>query len=384
MSSINPSFNVHNNHQLQQRQQNYVLDRKLLTVHSDDRDICKWPRSNHFEIRIPEQYLNIQSMRLVEVVMPANYYTFSNQYQNTKLSFRLIPKDSASPFYVALASTQLFTIEIQDGFYCPEELVHELENRMNDAVTQHLADSGVLPANLPYNKMKVYYDNVGQKLWFGNTEDEFILEFDTRQPYDLSNCEQPVVWDQYTKWGLPSYLGFERKRYPAQSSDYPIQFQYVSGGTTWISPAAPVPPAPLLPVWFVQAPLTIKILGEKCIYMEVDKYNSYDELEPYSQHTSNMYNNDYNGKVDSAFAKIPITTAPHGEVFDSRNGFLQNVTHFEPPLERLQKLKFKFRYHDGRLVDFQDFPFNFTLEFNMLKNEIGKCYSVRVPHLYNL
>ena len=53
-------------------------------------------------------------------------------------------------------------------------------------------------------------------------------------------------------------------------------------------------------------------------------------------------------------------------------------------LERLQKLKFRFRYHDGRLVDFQDFPFNFTLEFNMLKNEIGKCYSVRVPHLYNL
>ena len=255
---------------------------------------------------------------------------------------------------------------------------------MNDVVRQWLATEFLITTP-EYDHMKVYYDNVAQKLWFGNTHESFSLDFDVRQEYDLSNCEQPVVWDQYTKWGLPSYLGFEKKKYAATEYITPIKFQYVSGGTTWISPAAPSPPtAPVMPVYAVEAPLTIKILGEKCIYMEVDKYNSYDELEPYSQHTSNMYNNDYNGRVDSAFAKIPITTAPHGEVFDSRNGFLQNVTHFEPPLERLQKLKFKFRYHDGRLVDFQDFPFNFTLEFNMLKNEIGKCYSVRVPHLYNL
>lgn len=383
MSRINPSFNVHNNHQLQQRQQNYVLDRKLLTVHSDDRDICKWPYSNNFEIRLPEQYLNIQSMRLVEVVMPANYYTFSNQYQNTKLSFRITPTDTSSPSYTVLASNnEAFQIQIQDGFYCPEELVHELENRMNDAVTAFLAANHL---SIEYTNMKVYYDNVAQKLWFGNIKDEFSLEFDTREPYDLSNCEQPVVWDQYTKWGLPSYLGFERKKYIGTPYTTPIKFHYVSGGTTWITPAVPANPGdPIEPVFAVEAPLTIKILGEKCIYMEVDKYNSYDELAPYVEQTSNMYNNDYHGRVNSAFAKIPITTAPHGEVFDSRNGFLQNVTHFEPPLERLQKLKFRFRYHDGRLVDFQDFPFNFTLEFNMLKNEIGKCYSVRVPHLYNL
>ncbi len=291
MSTINPSFNVHNNHQLQQRQQNYVLDRKLLTVHSDDRDVCKWPHANHFEIRLPEQYLNIQSMRLVEVVMPANYYTFSNQYQNTKLSFSLTPRDNTDHFYSALLSkTTPFQIQIQDGFYCPEELVHELENRMNDVVRQWLADTfGITSPE--YDRMKVYYDNVAQKLWFGNTKDEFQLNFDWRQEYDLSNCEQPVVWGQYTKWGLPSYLGFEKKTYESTEYSTPIKFQYVSGGTTWISPSPSGDP-----VYAVQAPLTIKILGEKCIYMEVDKYNSYDELNPYSQHTSNMYNNDYNGR----------------------------------------------------------------------------------------
>ena len=30
------------------REQNYVLDRKLVSIHSEDRDITKWPNSNTF------------------------------------------------------------------------------------------------------------------------------------------------------------------------------------------------------------------------------------------------------------------------------------------------------------------------------------------------
>ena len=66
------------------REQNYVLDRKLLTVHSEDRDITKWPNSNTFEIMLPEQLLNVQSMRLVQATLPATFFTFMNDYQNTK------------------------------------------------------------------------------------------------------------------------------------------------------------------------------------------------------------------------------------------------------------------------------------------------------------
>ena len=118
--------------------------------------------------------------------------------------------------------------------------------------------------------------------------------------------------------------------------------------------------------------------------MEVDKYNSYDELYPFSQETSSFYNNDYGGRVKSAFAKIPMTIYPLGELFDSRNGLLQNLTHYDPPIERISKLKFKFRYHDGTLVDFQKFPFTFSVEFNQLKNEINKKYNVRIPCTYQL
>ena len=97
-----------------------------------------------------------------------------------------------------------------------------------------------------------------------------------------------------------------------------------------------------------------------------------------------MYNSTYGGIVNSAFAKIPITATPLGEFNDSRNKFLQNVTTFDVPEEKVSKLVFIFRYHDGRLVDFGNNRFNFTIEFNCLKNEIARSYNVRVPLAYTL
>ena len=45
-------FNVNQNNPLIDREQTYVLDRKLLTIHSEDRDYAKWPNANHFEIQL--------------------------------------------------------------------------------------------------------------------------------------------------------------------------------------------------------------------------------------------------------------------------------------------------------------------------------------------
>ena len=71
-------FSLGNSKPLIQREQNYVLDRKLLTVHSEDRDTTKWPNANTFEIMLPEPILNVQSMRLVQATIPGNFFTFSN------------------------------------------------------------------------------------------------------------------------------------------------------------------------------------------------------------------------------------------------------------------------------------------------------------------
>ena len=119
--------------------------------------------------------------------------------------------------------------------------------------------------------------------------------------------------------------------------------------------------------------------------MEFEKYNSIDELRPYPNNTNDTYNNDYNGRVNSAFAKIPITNSCNvGQIIDSRNGFLQNVSQYNPPIDKIRKVKVTFRYHDGRLVQFKDSNFSFTIAFNQLRDEISRDYDIRVPQEYLL
>ena len=76
---------------------------------------------------------------------------------------------------------------------------------------------------------------------------------------------------------------------------------------------------------YIAAPLSFNLSGETCIYVEVDKYNSYDELYPYNQSSrQNFDNNAYSGKTNSAFAKIPIKVQD-GNSFDSRTFYLHNL-----------------------------------------------------------
>lgn len=393
MSNFNPTLNKYNlnqNHQLSQRQQTYYLDRKLVTIHSIDRDINKWPSSSLFEIQLPQAMCNVSSIRLVEIKLPANYYNFSGSNQNNKMSFSFDTVNinwsgGSSPnpaIYAILANATRFTIEIEPGFYNPDQLANELQNRMNLAVTEYLATNGI---SYNYQNFVVYNDIVGMRLWFGNNCDSFVLNFSVQEFYEITICEQPIAYHRYEQWGMPAFIGFDKKQdYISDSSTNSLRFCWAGSDLSsciWLEPStSPVSSN----VYFVEPPLTYNLFYLNNLYMEIDKYNQMDELYPYSERTSDLYRNDYGGIVDSAFAKIPMTTYPYGQIFDSRNGFLQNMSTFETPLERIQKLKFKFRNHQGQLIDFANFPFDFTLEFYCLKNEIGKNYEVRIPFTYTL
>ena len=74
---MNNSFNTHTNHALIQREQTYVIEKKLLTVHSEDRDFTQFPNSNHFSLAIGESMNNVESMRLVSYAFPNNCYNIS-------------------------------------------------------------------------------------------------------------------------------------------------------------------------------------------------------------------------------------------------------------------------------------------------------------------
>ena len=127
----------------------------------------------------------------------------------------------------------------------------------------------------------------------------------------------------------------------------------------------------------------IDIFGEQAIYMELDKFNSIDEMEPYSENTMGIYDSDVNGKVKAAFAKIPILQTQFTQQTDNVNNNLMNISHYDPVIERIDRLRFKFRYHDGRLVDFRCVPFNFSIEFNCLRDRQDKKMAIFVPPLYN-
>ena len=344
------------------REQNYVLDRKLLTVHSEDRDISKWPNSNEFEIILPQQLLNIQSMRLVEVETPPNLYVFSNLYQNTKM--------------VITQGATNTVITIKEGTYTALQLAQELQNKLTSLT------------------IEVHYDSISQKYIFIDTAPSASFNFSFNTVIDYSyNCltnkgtpDPENIFNRPLNWGLGYYLGFNKKLYT--SINTPTLSYYDSLTNTILTTGSN---------YYIVSDFAINIDGDKCMYMEVAKYNSYDELYPYNQSnfdhnsSSNIQlvnsNNSNSGKIKSAFAKIPLNKKyglGDGFMFESRNIGLENITHFEPPLERLARLKFKFRFHDGRLVDFQQNPFDFTIEFNMLRDEMGKQYNVRIPLTYTL
>lgn len=318
---------LQNDTPLRTTSQNMSLKQKLITVHSYDRDIKKWPNSNNFEIRLPNPVSNIHSMRLITISLPNNQYVFSNEYQNTKLSFE--------------ASGGTHNIEIAEGFYTPIQLANELENKMNRE------QSG----------FEVKYNEVSNKMMFGKTDGSFNLLFGKQETYILS-CGQKNVWNNYLRWGLGAYLGFEKKTYESENDSVYLDHEDVTFPADTGSDRN-----------YITAPNNLDVFGEDIIYMEIDKCNTIDELEPYSENTSGLYNNDYRTKTNSAFAKIPCVASPFSELHDSAGGgFIKNWVIFDPYIDTLSKLKFKFRYHDGRLVDFKNLPFSFSIELNVLSD----------------
>jgi len=363
--------NVYTEHPLIERQQSYVLERKLVTIHSEDRDVCAWPSSSLFEITLPQQLTNVQSIRLIESNFPSVNNVFTNANQNTKMTFYLTTTGNT------------YTITIDEGFYSPNQLANELTNKMNQAVSSI------------YNEFVVIYHEVNQKIWFGNKSETFKLIFNASQDYSTGtgsgsgtyeNCKvlppNELSACMSTKWGLPYYLGFNREEYsnPIPTTD-DLNYEYKKATDvdyTWLQVTGSGTGH------YIVAPNVISIFGETAFYMDLFKYNDMDELMPYPRRTNANADNSYGGRVNNAFAKIPILGIPVSQYFDSRNSMLQNMSQFFPPLERLSKIKIRLRYHDGRLVDFSNCDFNFTLEFDLYRDEMARDIRLRIPAQYRM
>lgn len=371
------NFVLNSNHPIIEREQTYFLDRKLVTIHSIDRDINKWKNANHFEIDLPSTLNNVYSIRLISANLPNNNYSFSHNYQNTKISLKLTSDilggggsgtehDAITVFY----NNNFSTVQIDEGYYTPDELANELENKLNSQISNDIGFN--------YDKFSVKYDKTKYKYFIINTRDNFTFYFNNQESYDGLDCGQKIVWNQYANWGLPYNLGFEKEIYSSFSTNTGENLSFSYDNTTYI----PSGDNASQNIKFTGSINCIDILGHDCIYLELDKYNSIDEINPYSEQTNNIYNNDYNGNVNSAFAKIPLFKEPFTRI-TTGDTMINNITFFKIPIPTLKKLKFKFRFHDGVLVDFKNLPFSFTLEINQLVDEQHRSYHLNIPYVFS-
>jgi hypothetical protein len=416
--------NIFNNHPLIPNSNQYNFEAKFLSVHSEDRDIIKYPRSSEFEITLPQDYLNVVSTRLHSWSFPANYNVFSIVNNNVTFVFKFLklynPGENnvhdvlTEGIFAALNSYigKEYVIEIETGFYNTLQMPVELTNKLNEAVTKQIQQFFDDPANSDYeeakllfkkyNRFKVVYNSVSQNMWFGNSADQFVLANGSNDYYKAgyldSECIRKNILPEAVNWGLPSYLGFAKCESTAYSGKEYLEtsngsinysqniaelsnnvfvprFYYgdaiLGSGDDgfWLLPSDPG-----ATVYFLQAPFKINFMGPAYIYMEIDGMNTIDETIPWNLNKFTAHTNQTNGVVNSAFAKIAVPTTPISQWFDASPG---PYKYWTPPAERISKLKIKIRYHNGQLVEFGKFEYSFMIEINTLTPQQQRSNSIR-------
>jgi hypothetical protein len=401
-------YNVNTSHPLIPSSQEYIFYKKYVSIHSEDRDVLKYPKSSEFEIELPEDYLNVVSMKLVQWTFPANYETFSGLSGNILLAFRIsnpynpgefnVTDDYNYRIFEALYNSEpTYTFIIEEGFYNPIQMSTELTNKFNHVVTLRITEYfekqiiaypndgwditlSEFISNGGYTRFIVVYNSVSLKLWFGNRADSFVMLNEVGAVSAIfsnticSNARQSLP--DFSSYGLPAYLGLARCNQESISGFSLLDIansSKVNGKTVPRFYYGDVTPGDngywLLPldlsgceVHWVEALWKLNIMGEPYVYMEIQGQNCLDETKPYNVSKFTLENNQTNGVVDSAFAKMAVPTTPLSQWFD-RDSLPYKF--YNPPAERIRKLKFKIRYHNGQLANFGVFNFSFLLEFTL-------------------
>jgi hypothetical protein len=374
----------------------YEEEHFYVSIHSEDRNVLKYPNSGDFEIEFPRDYYNVSKLDVSELALPINIDTFSTLFNNVFLTFQINepynpanPPTPTAPFAVTGLQSIIFAglnayigtdflIKIEDGFYSVDQITTELTRKMNFAVTRYL-EKYIRENNLNlyeefkdsggYNDFLVVYHYVSQRLWFGNTSSGFIItndsDFYTKQELNFNSfCVNSGRFPQFVNWGLPNNLGFTRVptvSRPSKNNGKDVRFYYgdvVSGDDGyWLTANTSVNPG-CIP-WYVEAPLKINILGEAYIYLLIDGWNNIDVTYPYNNDAYTRQTNETNGMVEYAYGKIPVGSTPVSLSYCS--GFF-NPKVFEPPVNKIRKVKVSFYYHSGIKVDFNNMPFSVTFD----------------------
>jgi len=249
--------------------------------------------------------------------------------------------------------------------------VYLTANSLTDLLTQFNEQGG-------YTKFVIVYNSVGQKIWFGNTSDEFMLANEAVSLIgtlaDNLFCASKAQLPEFDNWGLPANLGLSRCNTTAISikdsvtgEPFTPRFFYgdVNAGDNgfWL---VPDPTLTNSVVYFIEPPYKINLMGPAYFYMELIGNNCIDETSPYTVNKFTLSTNITNGITNSSFAKIGIPSTPISQWFDKDS---LPYKMYWPPADRIRKLNVKFRYHNGQLVNFGAFPYSFAIEFTQLQSQ---------------
>jgi len=361
--------------------------KKYVSIHSEDRDMLKYPSSSMFSIDLPSDIINVEAIRLVDWTFPANYNSFSKSLQNTIIKFKI-----NNPFNPQLTSTLFsnvyedsyialfynkdyeYTIEITEGFYNPEQLSNELTNKFNEAVTNKLktffeenqmnvafkdfnfATSINSIQQQKYEDFIFAYDEVKQKIMIGNRKDGFTI---ANSSLFEKTYLQKRNFKEFNNWGLPAHLGLNMTDdiSTEQTNTLP-RFYHIKGNDGYWLPSY----GDDVKVHFIEPKEKINLFGPSYFYLECTGLNCIDETSPYEMNEFTLTNTSTNSRVRSALAKIPIPCTPMSQYFDSNTNYVVAVD----KRSRIRKLSFKLRYHNGELVSFGRFEYSFTIEFNLV------------------
>jgi hypothetical protein len=322
---------------------------------------------------------------------------YTKQYVGTNLFYYI---------YQALYSNieNSYTITIDEGYYTPQQMVTELTNKFNEVVYNYIYQYFVINSIDPliiteftgagYSDFVIVYNEVTQKIWFGNKCATFILlNIDNNSPYVLDSNDDvtenklfvstpcPPSKTQlldYTNWGLGSYLGLPRRPVTSTPSNTLPRFYYgdvvVGDKGYWLVPASFSHDSSLN---YIEADFKINIRGPNYFYMDVVQLNNIDETNPYNLTRIYWNTNETNSRVNASFAKITIPYKSDLCVQCFENNRAYKI--YNPPAERMRKIKLRMRYHNGQLVNFGGTEYSFTLEFTLYNAQQSKIYNNYIP-----
>lgn len=255
--------------------------RHTILLDSRDRDYDAYPDASEYRVMLPMVYKNVEKARLISAEIPASFYVFTAEANNTTIDITL--ENESTPR----------TITIPDGNYASTTMASTLASALSQATSMAFT---------------VSISRTTRKLTITNDEgSDFTLESSTGLP---------------TGWGLAYYLGFDRDT------------AYSSTDGVLVSPRL------------------VSLNPYNYILVDIDELNGLAE--------GGMYGN----RVGlGSFAKIPFDGHSFDYVYvNTDNATFPEIT-LRPRKASIDRLHIKFRFHDGRPVDFRGVENSMMIEF---------------------